>query len=165
MSFSVTITFYKNSEKLGDIEDYSLKGRTYRFTDDALFPFGFGLSYTSFKIGNARLSKAAFKDNESIQLTVPVTNSGKRDGAEVLQVYIKKVNDADGPLKTLRGYKRVEIPAGKTQQVSIELNPSSFEFFDWSQRKMAVTPGEYEVFYGNSSNDKYLKMSKVEVLE
>ncbi len=163
-SGKLPVTFYRNSDKLGDIEDYSMKGRTYRFTDDALFPFGYGLSYTKFKIGEARLNKTSIKPNESIQLTVPVTNAGKRDGAEVVQVYIRKVNDTDGPLKTLRGYNRVEIPAGKTQQVSISLNPSSFEFFDWGQRKMMVTPGEYEVFYGNSSNTKDLRKFRVSIL-
>lgn len=163
-SGKLPVTFYKNSQQLGDFEDYSMKGRTYRFMDDALFPFGYGLSYTSFKIGNAKLSKTTFKDNESIQLTVPVTNSGKRNGVEVIQVYVRKVNDIEGPLKTLRGYKRVEIQAGKTQQVSIDLNPSSFEFFDWSQRKMMVTPGEYEVYCGNSSASQDLKMIKISIL-
>lgn len=162
-SGKLPVTFYKNSEKLGDIEDYSMKGRTYRFMDDALFPFGYGLSYTTFKIGEAKLSKTTIKADETIQLTVPVTNTGKRTGNEVIQVYIRKVNDIDGPLKTLRGYKRVEIPAGKTQQVAIDLNPSSFEFFDWSQRKMMVTPGEYEVYYGNSSDAKNLKISRITV--
>jgi beta-glucosidase len=163
-SGKLPVTFYKNSEKLGDIEDYSMKGRTYRFTDDALFPFGYGLSYTTFKIGEAKLSKTTIKADETIQLTVPVTNIGKRTGNEVIQVYIRKVNDIEGPLKTLRGYQRVEIPAGKTQQVTIDLNPSSFEFFDWSQRKMIVTPGEYEIFYGSSSNIKDLKTMYISVL-
>ncbi|MDR7209853.1 xylan 1,4-beta-xylosidase [Flavobacterium piscis] len=163
-SGKLPVTFYRNSEKLGDIEDYSMKGRTYRFMDDALFPFGYGLSYTSFKIGNAKLSKTKLKANETTQLTVPVTNAGKRDGAEVIQVYVRKVNDIEGPLKTLRGYQRIEIPAGKTQQVVIELAPSSFEFFDWSQRKMMVTPGEYEVYYGNSSATQDLRMIKITIL-
>jgi beta-glucosidase len=121
------------------------------------------LSYTTFKIGNAWLSKTTIKADETIQLTVPVTNYGKRDGIEVVQVYVHKVNDIEGPLKTLRGFKRVEIPAAKTRQVSIDLNPSSFEFFDWSQRKMMVTPGEYEVYYGNSSDSKNLKLVKVTI--
>ncbi|MDP4210555.1 MAG: xylan 1,4-beta-xylosidase [Bacteroidota bacterium] len=151
-SGKLPVTFYKNSEKLGDFEDYSMKGHTYRFTDDALFPFGYGLSYTTFKIGDAKLSASSIKANDTTLLTVPVTNIGKRIGVEVIQLYIRKVNDIEGPLRTLRGFKRVEIPAGKTQQVSIDLNPSSFEFFDWSQRKMMVTMGEYEVYYGNSSS-------------
>jgi len=156
-SGKLPVTFYKNSDKLGDFEDYSMKGRTYRFTDDALFPFGYGLSYTTFKIGDARFNKTVIAVDETVQLTVPVSNTGKYDGAEVVQVYVRKVNDIEGPIKTLKGFKRVEIPAGKTQQVSIELNPSSFEFFDWSQRKMMVTSGEYEVYYGNSSDGKLLK--------
>lgn len=162
-SGKLPITFYKNSNQLGDFEDYSMKGRTYRFMNDALFPFGYGLSYTTFKIGEARFSKTSIAANETIQLTVPVKNVGKRDGVEVVQVYVRKVNDIDGPLKTLKGFKRVEIPAGKTQQVAIDLNPSSFEFFDWSQRKMMVTPGEYEVYYGNSSDSKDLKATKITI--
>jgi len=162
-SGKLPITFYRNSNQLGNFEDYSMKNRTYRFMDDALFPFGYGLSYTTFKIGEARVSKTAIATNENVQLTVPVSNTGKRDGVEVVQVYVRKVNDIEGPLKTLRGYKRVEIPAGKMQQVAVDLNPSSFEFFDWSQRKMMVTPGEYEVSYGNSSDYKYLKNIKITI--
>jgi beta-glucosidase len=160
-SGKLPITFYKNSDQLGNFEDYSMKNRTYRFMNDALFPFGYGLSYTTFKIGEARLSKTTIAVNETVQLTIPVTNAGKRDGVEIIQVYVRKVNDIDGPLKTLRGFKRVEIPTGKTQQVAIDLGPSSFEFFDWSQRKMMVTPGEYEVYYGNSSDSKSLKMCRI----
>jgi beta-glucosidase len=163
-SGKLPVSFYKNSERLGDFEDYSLKDRTYRFTDNVLFPFGYGLSYTTFKIGEAQLSKTAIKTDQTIQLTVPVTNDGKRDGAEVIQVYIRKVNDKEGPLKTLRGFKRVEIPAGKTQQVIIELTPSSFEFYNPDQRKMMVTPGEYEIFYGVSSDVKDLKTGKILIL-
>ncbi|NJO92904.1 MAG: glycoside hydrolase family 3 protein, partial [Chloroflexia bacterium] len=163
-SGKLPVTFYKNSDQLCDFEDYSMKGRTYRFMDDALFPFGYGLSYTTFKIGDGRLSKTAISSEETVQLTVPVTNTGKCDGAEVVQVYVRKVNDIEGPIKTLRGFKRIEIPAGKSQQVAIELLPSSFEFYDWSQRKMTVTSGEYEIYYGNSSDVKDLKMVKVTIL-
>jgi beta-glucosidase len=156
-SGKLPVTFYKNSDHLGDFEDYSMKDRTYRYTTDYLFPFGFGLSYTNFEIGNAAISKTNLKANESIQLTIPVKNAGKRDGGEIVQVYIRKVNDIDGPLKTLKGFKRVEVAKGKTQQVTIELTPSSFEFYDWNSRTMNVTPGQYEVLYGNSSDAKNLK--------
>ena len=162
-SGKLPITFYKNSDQLGNFEDYSMKNRTYRFMNDALFPFGYGLSYTTFKIGEAQLSKTAIAANETVQLTVPVSNTGKRRGTEIVQVYVRKANDIDGPLKTLRGFKRVEIPAGESQQVNIELTPASFEFFDWSQRKMMVTPGEYEVYYGNSSDSKNLKTKKITI--
>jgi beta-glucosidase len=162
-SGKLPITFYKNLQQLGNFEDYSMKGRTYMYMSDPLFPFGFGLSYTSFKIGTAEFSKTRVNTNETVQLTIPVTNSGKLDGTEIVQVYVRKVSDLEGPLKTLRGFKRVKVAAGKTQQVTIDLTPASFEFYDWNQRKMAVTPGEYEVYYGNSSDTKDLKIAKVTV--
>jgi beta-glucosidase len=162
-SGKLPITFYKNSDQLADFEDYSMKGRTYRYMNDALFPFGFGLSYTSFEIGSADLNKTAISADETIQLSVPVTNTGKRTGTEIVQVYVRKINDIDGPLKTLKGFKRVEIESGKTKQVTITLPPTSFEFYDWDQRKMAVTPGEYEVYYGNCSDAKELMMTKVNI--
>ena len=156
-SGKLPITWYKNSDNLGDFEDYSMKGRTYRYTTDYLFPFGYGLSYTDFQIGTARVSKATINADETISMTIPLKNTGKRDGTEIVQVYVRKVNDIDGPLKTLRGFQRVEVPAGQTRQATISLLPSAFEFYDWSQRKMTVTPGEYEVYYGNSSDDNDLK--------
>jgi len=162
-SGKLPVTFYKSIKQLGDFEDYSMKGRTYRFMSDALFPFGFGLSYTRFAIGTATFSKTTAKADETIKLTVPVTNSGKRTGTEVVQVYVRKVNDIEGPIKTLRGFQRIEMAAGKTVQVTFNLTPSTFEFFDWSQRKMMVTPGEYEVYYGNSSDTKDLKVAKIKI--
>jgi beta-glucosidase len=157
------VTFYRNSDNLGDIEDYSMEGRTYRYTTDHLFPFGFGLSYTSFEIGKARLSKSTIKADETISINIPVKNTGKRDGTEIVQVYVRKVNDIDGPLKTLKGFERVVVPAGKTRQANISLPPSTFEFYDWSQRKMAVTPGDYILYYGNSSDNKDLKQLEVSI--
>ena len=162
-SGKLPITFYKNSDNLGDFEDYSMKGRTYRYTNDYLFPFGFGLSYTKFEIGKAILSKTTLKADETINITIPIKNTGKRNGTEIVQVYIRKVNDLEGPLKTLKGFQRVDVQDGKTNQAIISLPPSSFEFYDWSQRKMAVTPGEYEVYYGNSSDAKDLKTIKLSI--
>ncbi|MFZ5942221.1 MAG: xylan 1,4-beta-xylosidase [Bacteroidota bacterium] len=162
-SGKLPVTFYRSSEQLKDFEDYSMKGRTYRYMDDALFPFGYGLSYTEFEIGTATLSRNTFNTDETIQITVPVTNSGKRAGTEIVQVYIRKVNDIEGPLKTLKGFKRVEVAKGKTENAIIALPPSSFEFYDWAQRKMAVTPGDYDIFYGNSSDAKNLKKITVSI--
>ncbi|PTB88300.1 glycosyl hydrolase, partial [Marivirga lumbricoides] len=96
-------------------------------------------------------------------ITIPVKNSSKRDGTEIVQVYVRKVNDTDGPLKTLKGFERVAVKAGKTQKVTINLPPSSFEFYDWETRAMNVTPGEYEIYYGNSSSSKDLNMTKVSI--
>ena len=93
-----------------------------------------------------------------------MSNTGKQKGIEVVQVYVKKVNDTDGPIKTLRGFKRVEVAAEKTIPVSIDLSPSAFEFYDRSQFKMAVTSGEYEVYYGTSSDSKDLKITRITIL-
>ncbi len=160
-SGKLPITFYKNLQQLPDFEDYSMKGRTYRYMSDPLFPFGYGLSYTSFLIGNAKLSKTSIKSDESAELTIPVSNTGKRDGSEVVQVYIHKVNDADGPFKTLKGFQKIYVAAGKTSLAIINLPYKSFEFYDKRSGKMTVASGEYEVYYGTSSDTKDLKMNKI----
>jgi beta-glucosidase len=85
-SGKLPITFYKSSDQLKDFEDYSMQGRTYRYMDDALFPFGFGLSYTTFEIGKATPDKTQIKPDESVRLTIPVSNTGKREGSEIIQV-------------------------------------------------------------------------------
>lgn len=163
-SGKLPVTFYKSIKQLPSFDDYSMKGRTYRFMSDAVFPFGFGLSYTSFSIGNAKLSKTEIKKDEGVELTVSVSNTGKRDGTEILQIYVHKVNDTDGPIKTLRGFQRVEVAAGKTKTVKVKLSPSAFEFFDKLSNNMAVTPGEYEIYYGTSSDAKDLKTAKIVIL-
>lgn len=157
-SGKLPVTFYRNIEQLPDFEDYSMKGRTYRYMSDPLFPFGFGLSYTTFSIGTAQICNNEIQSRESIKLTVPVSNTGRRDGTEIIQVYIKRVNDSDGPLKSLRAFQRLHIASGKTREITIDLPRLAFEFFDRVSGKMAVVPGEYEVWYGNSSATKDLKM-------
>ena len=161
-SGKLPITFYKDTTQLADFEDYSMKGRTYRFmTAEPLFPFGYGLSYTNFQIGDARLNKTLISHDENVSITIPVANTGKTRGTEIVQVYVKKVNDPNGPIKTLKGFKRANIDAGKTSEVVVTLSPSSFEFYDANTLKMAVVNGGYELWYGNSSATKDLKMVKV----
>jgi len=163
-SGKLPVTFYRNIKQLGDFEDYSMKGRTYRFMSDPLFPFGYGLSYTTFKIGDAKPCKGQIKSDENIDLTIPVSNTGKRDGTEVIQVYVHKVNDTDGPIRTLRGFQRIVVPAGKTKEITISLPYKSFEFFNRAKGLVEVGSGEYEIWYGNSSATKDLKMTKVTVI-
>jgi beta-glucosidase len=97
-------------------------------------------------------------------LTIPVSNTGKRDGTEIVQVYVRKQGDANGPNKTLKGFQRIAVPKGKTVNASIELPYSSFEFYDEKALQVKVAPGEYEIFYGNSSDAKDLKTTKVTIL-
>ncbi|MBN1952183.1 MAG: glycoside hydrolase family 3 C-terminal domain-containing protein, partial [Bacteroidales bacterium] len=162
-SGKLPVTFYKSSDQLKDFEDYSMTGRTYRFMTDPLFPFGYGLSYTHFEIGEARIGKTSVKADETVRLTIPVTNSGGREGTEIVQVYVSRINDHDGPLKTLKGFQRVSLKAGETQNITIELPPSSFEFYDREQREMLVSPGEYNIFYGNSSANADLKTIQLSI--
>ncbi|HTY00525.1 MAG TPA: xylan 1,4-beta-xylosidase [Bacteroidota bacterium] len=162
-SGKLPITFYRNVNQLPPFENYSMIGRTYRFMSDPLFPFGFGLSYTSFSIGTATLSRSAIKHGESTTITIPVANTGKRDGTEIVQVYVRKVNDVNGPLKTLRGFQRVTVAAGKTEQASITLPSTAFEFFDRAGGAMAESAGDYDVLYGSSSDAKDLQVARVVV--
>jgi len=162
-SGKLPITFYKNIDQLPGFEDYSMKGRTYRYMSDPLFPFGFGLSYTSFSIGNAQLNKTTLSKGDDLELGIPVSNTGKRNGTEILQVYIKKVSDTSGLIKTLKGFERMNIPAGKTEQARITLPYNSFEFYDDKTRQMHVAPGEYNVWYGSSSDSKDLKLVKLTI--
>ena len=157
-SGKLSVTFYKNTEQLPDYEDYSMRGRTYRYFNDALYPFGYGLSYTTFSVGEGKLSKTGDK---SYTLTVPVTNVGKRDGEEIVQLYIRDLQDKEGPLKSLRAFQRVSVKAGQTVEAKLELTPKSFEFFDPETNTMRIKPGSYELLYGNSSADGSLKKIKV----
>ena len=144
-----------------------MKGRTYRYmTEDPLYCFGYGLSYTTFNIGQASASKtviAADDASDSITLTIPVTNTGKRNGTEIVQVYVRRPEDLAGPRKSLRGYARVDVNAGATGEAVITLTPESFACFDETTNTMRPISGKYEVCYGNSSADADLKCIDVTV--
>ena len=155
----LSVTFYKNDSQLPDYEDYSMKGRTYRYFNDALFPFGYGLSYTTFEIGEASIKG----ENGNFEVSVPVANTGNCNGTETVQLYIRDLADKEGPLKSLRGFQRVDVKAGQTATATIQLNPKSFEFWDAATNTMRTKPGQYELLYGNSSLDKDLKIIKVEI--
>jgi beta-glucosidase len=148
-SGKLPVTFYKNSSQLPDFEDYSMKGRTYRYFNDALFPFGFGLSYTTFQIGSP-----SYNDGK---LSVEVSNTGKREGTEVVQLYLKYLADADGPSKSLRGFQRINLKAGEHKTVTFSLKSEDFEWFDEQTNTMRPLEGEWCLMVGNSSNDKDLK--------
>ena len=149
----LSVTFYKNDSQLPDYEDYSMKGRTYRYFNDALFPFGYGLSYTTFEIGEASIKG----ENGNFEVSVPVANTGNCNGTEIVQLYIRDLADKDGPLKSLRGFQRVDVKAGQTATATITLDKKSFEFWDSATNTMRTKPGQYELLYGNSSRDKDLK--------
>ena len=141
-SGKLPVTFYRNVEQLPDFEDYNMEGHTYRFfRGEPLYPFGYGLSYSKFVYGKPR-----FADG---QLTLSVSNKSKRDGTETVLVYINKVGDTDGPIRTLRAFQRVDVAAGSSQNVSIPLPDSAFEWWDVKSNAMRVLPGEYIIQVGN----------------
>lgn len=152
------ITFYKSIDQLPDFLDYDMKGRTYRYMTEApLYPFGYGLSYTTFEYKNARLSKDKIGKNEAVTLTLDIANTGSRDGDEVAQIYIQNPNDPDAPIKALKAFKRVNIKAGSTEQINIELPSKSFWSFNDPKQIMEVRAGKYQLLYGGSSENKALK--------
>ena len=155
-SGKLPVTFYKSVDQLPDFLDYRMTNRTYRyFKDEPLYPFGYGLSYTTFVYG-----KPKFKNG---QLTVSVKNTGSREGTEVVQVYIRRPADTDGPLKTLRGYSRVTLKPGESRDVTIALPRERFELWDAKTNTMRVVPDQYELFVGSSSADRDLQKLSVKI--
>ena len=159
-SGKLPITFYKNSSQLPDYEDYSMKGRTYRYFNDALFAFGYGLSYTEWKVESGEWKE---NTNGGGTVTVDVTNIGRRDGTEIIQAYIRNLQDPDGPLKGLRSFKRVDVKAGQTMTANLTFERKSFEFWDPETNTMRVKPGKYEILVGTSSLDKDLKKQTITI--
>ena len=153
-SGKLPVTFYKATSQLPDYEDYSMKGRTYRYFSDALYPFGYGLSYTTFKMGNEKLTAAA---DGTGSISVDVTNTGNREGTETVQLYVRDKADTEGPTKSLRGFQRVTLKAGETKTVTIPLTRKTFELWDGITSTMRTKAGNYEVMCGNSSADPDMK--------
>ena len=153
-SGKLPVTFYKSTDELPDFLDYTMKNRTYRYyTGEALFPFGYGLSYTQFEMG-----KPQYSNNK---VRVSVKNVGDAKGLETVQVYIRRQADAEGPLKSLRAYQQVELAPGEQKTVTIDLPRNSFEGWDAQTNTMRVVPGKYEVMVGSSSADKDLQKTVV----
>ncbi len=161
-SGKLPVTFYRSTEQLPDYEDYSMKGRTYRYFDDPLFAFGYGLSYTSFTIGETAEKSFNFQlSTLNFKLSIPVTNTGKRDGTEVIQLYVRDLADTEGPRRTLRAFRRVEVKAGQTVNVELPLTAKTFELFDPATNTVHSHAGRYELLYGTSSQDADLKRLEV----
>ena len=153
------VTFYASTDQLPDFEDYSMKGRTYRYmTEKPLYPFGYGLSYSTFKYGKAKVKKVGDK----VYVTIKVKNTSKRYGDEVVQLYVSRPDDKEGPSHALRAFRRVLIPAKSTAVVEFELTPESFEWFDPNINLMSPMSGKFEILYGPSSDKNSLKKFTVE---
>ena len=145
------VTFYRTSEELPDFTDYSMAGRTYRYMkNEALYPFGYGLSYTEYEYSNQELS-SAFIDGSELSVSTDVKNTGKTDGCETVEVYVKSPGPG-APNYQLKGICKVSLAAGEQKHVKINLGAEAFGIYDDSCRKI-IYAGRYEIYIGGSQPD------------
>jgi beta-glucosidase len=155
------VTFYRSNNDLPDFLDYSMKNRTYRyFEGQPQYAFGYGLSYTTFAVGKGKITaKSAKADSKKpfCVVVVPVTNTGNCEGTETIQVYVKALDDPGAPIKALKGFKKLSLKPGETQQAVISLDAEAFEYYNEAIDELSVKPGRYQILYGTSSLDKDLQ--------
>ena len=157
-SGKLPVTFYASNDDLPDFLDYSMENRTYRyFRGTPLYAFGYGMSYTTFQYGKGKLSKSSMKADGKVTLTVPVTNTGKREGEEIVQVYVKALDYPEAPIKSLKGFTKLKLAPGETRKATITLDGEAFEYYDPSIDELSTRPGRYQILYGSSSLDKDLQ--------
>lgn len=156
------ITFYKSVNDLPDFEDYSMENRTYRyFKGEPLYPFGYGLSYTSFRYDNIEMSDT-LKSNTNLNINVDVTNTGKMDGDEVVQLYVtNKSTGFRSPIRALKGFQRIHLKTGETKQVSFILCSSDISIID-SNGKIVPVDGKFIISVGGGQpTPQFIKDKKV----
>lgn len=146
------VTFYRTMEELPEFTDYSMKGRTYRYMQqDALYPFGYGLSYTRFELGEAKALQENIEAGGCVQLDVPIQNTGAMAGGQTVQVYVKALREGT-PNPQLKGLKKVFLKPGEETRVTIFLPDTAFALYDEEGRRM-LEAGEYAVFVGMQQPD------------
>ena len=153
------ITIPRSAGHLPAFYNYKPSARRGYLFDDVspLYPFGFGLSYTTFAFKTPRLAKKKIRRGESTRLLVDVKNTGKRPGTEVVQLYIRDcVSSVTRPVKELKGFRKIFLRPGETRTVALEITPESLAFYD-IHIKYVVEPGNFEIMVGNSSSDAYLQ--------
>jgi beta-glucosidase len=156
-SGKLPVTFYKSENDLPAFTDYKMTNQTYRFfKGKPLYPFGHGLSYTSFEFTNPELPKD-IKAGDGVKVKVAVKNTGKADGDEVVQLYVTNKNrSADSPIKNLAAFQRIHLKAGESKNVELTISKEAFQTFD-SNFNYVNVPGEFEISVGSSSASDNLK--------
>ncbi len=157
------VTFYRATSDLPNFTDYGMTNRTYRYYGGRpLYAFGHGLSYTTFKFKQGRLAAGKISPNDAVKVTFTVQNTGKRDGAEVAQVYFRhRHSPVPQPILALCGFTRVELKAGEAKEVSVELPCQRLRYWDTQQKRYVVEAGEYELLIGAAADDIRLKLPLV----
>ncbi|SCY35635.1 exo-1,4-beta-glucosidase [Lachnospiraceae bacterium XPB1003] len=169
----LTATWYRNMDDLPPVNDYGIyrfdtvnrKGRTYQyFKGSTLFPFGYGLSYTSYDYADMKITKdgsseksSAFDANDTMVISADISNTGKYDGKEIVELYVSKVIPEDmhdkKPARQLKGFTKIFIKAGTSEKAVIKLPVSELAFWSNLKNKMVVEPGDYVIELAKSSSD------------
>jgi len=147
-------TFYKSVNDLPAFDDYNIyNGRTYMyFEGQVLYPFGYGLSFTSFEYSNLVLDKREYSIDDTISISAEIKNSGKMDGDEVVQLYVSVLESSvKRPLKELKGFERIRLKKGESDTVKFTLAESELDFWDTKSDSWNVEPGTYKISVGGSS--------------
>ena len=158
-SGKLPITIPRSAGHLPAFYNYKPSARRGYLFDDVspLYAFGYGLSYTTFAVENVRLARKKINRDGSTRVLADVTNTGKRDGAEVVQMYVRDlVSSVTRPIKELKGFQKVELQPGETKAVAFDIKPESLAFYDVNMKRV-VEPGEFEIMIGNSSRDSDLR--------
>jgi len=154
------VTFYKSVSNLPDFSDYNMKGRTYRYYDGPVqYPFGFGLSYTSFNYELQDKPKNKYKTTDTISVSLKVKNTGAMDADEVVQAYIEYPQIDRMPVKELKSFKRVSVAKGGAQSVVLKIPVKELQKWDMSSHQWKVYPGEYKLILGDNSKDEKVEIT------
>jgi beta-glucosidase len=147
------VTFYKSADQLPPFEDYAMKGRTYRyFTGTPLYPFGYGISYTKFSYSDLNVPTPTVAAGDPVSADVTVTNSGSRDGDEVVQLYLKFPNTPGAPMRALRGFQRLHLAAGASQKVHFDLKDRDLSMVTEAGDPV-IAAGDYAISVGGGQPD------------
>jgi len=150
------MTFYKSVDDLPAMDDYEIShGRTYMyFEKEPLYPFGYGLSYTTFSYGELSMDRKNAASSDTVKVSVKITNTGGRDGDEVAQLYVRALDAGnDRPLKQLRGFQRIHLKKGESKIVTLPLAVNDLAFWNDKTKSFKVIPGRYDILVGASSAD------------
>jgi beta-glucosidase len=154
------VTFYRSLNDLPSYKDYGMKGRTYRYYNGPVqYPFGFGLSYTSFSYNWKQQPKSRYTVKDSISFIISVMNEGPIDGDEVVQAYIEYPNSERMPLKELKAFQRLAVLKGQTQNVQLSIPASDLRKWDLATGEWKLYPGIYKIVLGSHSRDEKLTAS------